>query len=492
MYNKSRVFFLTCLIFISFHVSLSAGPTFWRESSTKILDAGWGSVQTTLPNGTTAIFYSDAYHIYIATSSDGLTFTEKAYLAVSTSTNTNDGDSKKITSCAVTQLPSLQYRMFYAAVSSSDVYRIMSSTSTDMLTWGKSSSWGPFMTGNGSTFIDSPFILKTTTYWYLYYTRDSNGGNNADDYIIAYATSTDSGDTWTEVNNRAITDQAKDPQVLTLSDGTYRMYYVGDTTAGADFGAIRTATSSDLLTFTTDSSAVVSRSSTDDTLSHPRAVKLTDAYTYRMYYGYTLASATTPYMLTAKTTAPFLISISPASGVNTGTADFTITGEIFSPAVSVKLSYTNQPDITATGVSRTNDTTITGAFDLTSQITKKWDVTVTNSTGVSATMANAFEIQGAPVPAGTVDISENVFNPTTIQRAAINYTIFSDGKVTIKIYTMIGELVKKLIDRDDTAGTYTENWDGKNKHGDMVASGIYLVHIQAPGIDKVKKIAVVK
>lgn len=489
------ILFFVFLLFSFYNVlSIHAAPEFWPESTTALLDEAWPSVITTLPGGTTAVFWSDAYHVYIATSSDGKTFTEKAHVAISTSSVSADYDSKKITSLTITQLSSVEYRMIYAAESSSGVYTLRSATSTidDMITWVKSSSWGSYMINGGNTFIDSPFLLQTTSYWYLFYTRDKNSGNDESDYVIAYATSTDDGVTWSEYHDYAIDVQSKDPQVIKLSNGSYRMYYIGDSGDDQAFGGIRSARSSDLVTFTEDSRVVMNRSSADDTFSHPRAVQLSDGYTYRLYYGYTLSSKTTPYMLSARTTEPYLISISPASGINDSTVNITVTGEIFSPVVTVKLSRSGRSDITATGVSRTNDTTVTGTFDIRNRGTGSWDLTILNSNNKSDTMTGVFKIESIPIPAGIVEVSENVFNPLQSQRAAISYTIYSEGNVAINIYTMLGELVKKLVSRYHTVNSYTENWDGKNKHGDIVASGIYLVHIQGPGLDTVKKIAVVK
>ena len=59
-------------------------------------------------------------------------------------------------------------------------------------------------------------------------------------------------------------------------------------------------------------------------------------------------------------------------------------------------------------------------------------------------------------------------------------------KCTIRIYTLNGTLIR-TIDRDDTSITSVD-WDLKNHAGIPVASGTYLIHIDAPGIgEKVLK-----
>ena len=79
------------------------------------------------------------------------------------------------------------------------------------------------------------------------------------------------------------------------------------------------------------------------------------------------------------------------------------------------------------------------------------------------------------------------------QSTTIQYYFKQDGKVTIRIFTMQGRLIKTLLDDFRTANVYTDvNWDGKNEDGETVASGIYLVHIEAPKFSYSQKIAVVR
>jgi len=61
-------------------------------------------------------------------------------------------------------------------------------------------------------------------------------------------------------------------------------------------------------------------------------------------------------------------------------------------------------------------------------------------------------------------------------------------RCTIRIFDIVGHLIQK-IDKDDDATL--ARWDLKNSYGLPVASGIYVYHLEAPGIgDKVGKIAV--
>jgi hypothetical protein len=62
--------------------------------------------------------------------------------------------------------------------------------------------------------------------------------------------------------------------------------------------------------------------------------------------------------------------------------------------------------------------------------------------------------------------------------------------VTIRIYNLAGQLVRKIEKDDETSLT---TWDLKNSSGLYVASGVYLIHIESPGLgSKVLKFALIQ
>ena len=51
------------------------------------------------------------------------------------------------------------------------------------------------------------------------------------------------------------------------------------------------------------------------------------------------------------------------------------------------------------------------------------------------------------------------------------------GFCSLKIYNSAGELVRVLMDGQCQTGTYKDFcWDGKNMHGENVASGAYVIY----------------
>lgn len=86
----------------------------------------------------------------------------------------------------------------------------------------------------------------------------------------------------------------------------------------------------------------------------------------------------------------------------------------------------------------------------------------------------------------------NVFNPKLGQSMTLNYALAQSGRVKAVLLTMQGEPVKTLVDADLPVGNYSTPWRGDNDGGRTVATGIYLLVIEAPGYRKTLKVAVIK
>ncbi len=69
----------------------------------------------------------------------------------------------------------------------------------------------------------------------------------------------------------------------------------------------------------------------------------------------------------------------------------------------------------------------------------------------------------------------NPFNPVT----SIKYSLKYDSYVTIKIYNIIGQLVRILVDNLESKGYMEIIWDGTNEYGKQVSSGIYFYKLTA-------------
>ena len=107
---------------------------------------------------------------------------------------------------------------------------------------------------------------------------------------------------------------------------------------------------------------------------------------------------------------------------------------------------------------------------------------------VSGPLSDQFEIETALVDPneapGSVTSYPNPFHPGE-SPATIAYKISADAFVRIKVYTLLGTLIREeqfeLGSVGGREGLNEWNWDGRNGSGEVVASGGYLVVIEAEG-----------
>ena len=86
-----------------------------------------------------------------------------------------------------------------------------------------------------------------------------------------------------------------------------------------------------------------------------------------------------------------------------------------------------------------------------------------------------------------MSLSANAFDPNASESLKITLGAGSDG-ATVDIYNMAGTLVRTL----DGEGADEVSWDGRNDEGDVVASGVYFLHIETESGDATRKVAVIK
>jgi len=88
-------------------------------------------------------------------------------------------------------------------------------------------------------------------------------------------------------------------------------------------------------------------------------------------------------------------------------------------------------------------------------------------------------------------LSQNYPNPfNAITR--ILYTTALEGRVSITIYNIMGQQVKTLVDRNLPYGNHSITWNGTDDFGRTVATGLYLVKMEAHNFNTVKKLLLMK
>jgi len=120
------------------------------------------------------------------------------------------------------------------------------------------------------------------------------------------------------------------------------------------------------------------------------------------------------------------------------------------------------------------------------------------SSSVTAATDSLFLIQ-APVGVETIETAApprfaleanrpNPFNPAT----TIRFGVEKSGPVTLRIYSVKGSLVRRLVGASLPAGLHAVRWDGRDDSGRELSSGIYLYELQSGGRRVARKMSLLK
>ena len=87
----------------------------------------------------------------------------------------------------------------------------------------------------------------------------------------------------------------------------------------------------------------------------------------------------------------------------------------------------------------------------------------------------------------------NPFNPsTTIKFQLPDQNGTTTVRTVLRVYDILGRLVRTIVDEDMSPGFYTMQWDGLNDNGVKISSGVYFYSITADDFRKTKKMLLLK
>ena len=98
-------------------------------------------------------------------------------------------------------------------------------------------------------------------------------------------------------------------------------------------------------------------------------------------------------------------------------------------------------------------------------------------------VTDAEEIKNLP---GKFNLSQNFpnpFNPSTV----IKYSVANTSFVNLRVFNVLGEKIKELVDKEQSAGTYQINFDASS-----LPSGIYFYRIKAGNFIETKKMVLLR
>ncbi|MCF8413492.1 MAG: T9SS type A sorting domain-containing protein [Melioribacteraceae bacterium] len=82
----------------------------------------------------------------------------------------------------------------------------------------------------------------------------------------------------------------------------------------------------------------------------------------------------------------------------------------------------------------------------------------------------------------------NPFNPTT----TISYQLPENSFVSVKIYDILGNEIRTLVNSEQAPGLYSANWNGDDNFGNKVASGTFIYRLESGNFSETKKMILIK
>ena len=84
--------------------------------------------------------------------------------------------------------------------------------------------------------------------------------------------------------------------------------------------------------------------------------------------------------------------------------------------------------------------------------------------------------------------SPNPFNPVT----TIRYEQKEAGAVTLRIYDVMGQQVRSLVDALQSSGRHQVRWEGRDERGAPVANGVYFYELRVGEFRALRKMILMK
>ena len=63
---------------------------------------------------------------------------------------------------------------------------------------------------------------------------------------------------------------------------------------------------------------------------------------------------------------------------------------------------------------------------------------------------------------------------------------------SLEIFNLLGQHVRTLVDKEQSAGQYQITWDGKDEFGKSIGSGIYFYQLRTKNAVTVKRMVLLK
>ena len=129
------------------------------------------------------------------------------------------------------------------------------------------------------------------------------------------------------------------------------------------------------------------------------------------------------------------------------------------------------------------------------------EIVVTATDDSSASVSDSFNVTILPVGVGIDDEFADIpvefnlyqnypnpFNPSTL----IKYALPKSSTVSLVIYNLMGQEIRRWDESDAVPGYYEKIWNGTNQAGISVSSGIYIYRITTAEFIQMRKMVLLK
>lgn len=74
----------------------------------------------------------------------------------------------------------------------------------------------------------------------------------------------------------------------------------------------------------------------------------------------------------------------------------------------------------------------------------------------------------------------------------MEYDLQRQGHVAVKVYNLVGQLVRILVDETEGPGTHVASWNGRSDSGNALAAGLYFCRVTMGGFADTKRMILVR
>jgi hypothetical protein len=122
-----------------------------------------------------------------------------------------------------------------------------------------------------------------------------------------------------------------------------------------------------------------------------------------------------------------------------------------------------------------------GTSNLSSVTALKFNITFAKTFYENLSIPTSVQQEGVPALFHVSQNYPNPFNPTT----TIRFSLPASSKVSIRIFNILGQEVRTLVNGDQSAGEHVAVWDSRNSIGQIVSCGVYFYRLEIIGMSSI-------